>query len=147
MNIADFPDTEDEMGFIRAVQANHDDDAPRLIYADWLEERDMNAYVLREQVRRKNIAHWFGFRRKIKLLRYLSLLDTRRQICDYIHTPRWGFLEYLICPLEWLQDRNNDIMFYHPIREVYFLDYDVAKVKTFLEKAKVSYPSVKFFHY
>lgn len=37
----DPPITEDEMGFIHAVQANPDDDAPRLIYADWLKERDI----------------------------------------------------------------------------------------------------------
>jgi uncharacterized protein (TIGR02996 family) len=30
----------DDLGFIRAIQENPDDDTTRLVYADWLEERD-----------------------------------------------------------------------------------------------------------
>lgn len=38
----------DEAGFLDAIQANPDDDATRLVYADWLEERgDIRGQYLR----------------------------------------------------------------------------------------------------
>ena len=43
----------DDLAFIRAVQANPDDDAPRLVYADWLDERgDRRGEFLRLEIAR-----------------------------------------------------------------------------------------------
>src|SRR5688500_14192684 len=43
----------DDLDFIRALQASPDDDAPRLVFADWLDERgDPRGPLLRLEVAR-----------------------------------------------------------------------------------------------
>lgn len=47
----------DEEAFLRAISAAPDDDAPRLVYADWLDERnDPRAEVVRLQVRLRRLS-------------------------------------------------------------------------------------------
>ena len=63
----------DEVGFIRAIQAELHDDAPRLIYADWLEERgDLRAEYLRFQVELART--WTSTERKPRLCARLEEL-------------------------------------------------------------------------
>src|SRR5262245_42394378 len=47
----------DEEAFLRAISATPDDDAPRLVYADWLDEHsDPRAEVVRLQVRLRQLS-------------------------------------------------------------------------------------------
>src|ERR1700754_5023358 len=49
--------TSDDEAFLRAISAAPDDDAPRLVYADWLDERgDTRAEFIRLQVRLRGLS-------------------------------------------------------------------------------------------
>jgi uncharacterized protein (TIGR02996 family) len=48
---------DEEAAFLKALQANPDDDLSRLVYADWLDEReDPRGYFLRLQVMLKSVS-------------------------------------------------------------------------------------------
>lgn len=51
MSDAEFTIAPEEQPFLDEIRANPDDDAARLVYADWLEERgDVRAEYLRVEV-------------------------------------------------------------------------------------------------
>src|SRR5438105_4767447 len=48
---------QEEQGFLKAIQANPDDDLSRLVYADWLDERgDLRGEFLRLQLALRSLA-------------------------------------------------------------------------------------------
>jgi uncharacterized protein (TIGR02996 family) len=101
----------DEMPFIEAILAAPDDEAPRLIYADWLEERgDERGQFLREWVALKGLPKGDGRR---------SGLETRLRKLHAEIDPQWlalidrtrieGCLRFEYeCPRQWEQLRRTD---------------------------------------
>lgn len=122
--------TEEEMDFIRAVLANPDDDAIRLIYADWLEERDIRSDYVRQQVQSMRVRYastpWTRHRRRI-----YSALDAEHYIAkSELNPPCWDwprtFFEYLRCPAEWWLKHADEVTKYHPIREVHLMGWPIG---------------------
>lgn len=71
----------DESAFLASIQANPKDDAPRLIFADWLDEhgREVEATSIREEVARKDEQLVFG-NLKGKVLREVSVNKDRDEL-------------------------------------------------------------------
>lgn len=119
------PITDEEMGFIRQVIATPDDMAPRLAYADWLMERDIDSTPIKDQIRFGLNYLWFaGNRNRFEdriLARYDSVLLVydNRLVARENYNPRMGFIEYLSCSLDWLKRSGEELFRYHPIREVH----------------------------
>lgn len=102
--------SDEEMSFIRAIIDNPEDDAPRLIFADWLEERNLDAFDIRRQT----------IRTPHKNSRPMSVISIplNREI-----TPDWldwrtGFIEEIRCPSQWWFTNEEMLTKYHPIRRV-----------------------------
>jgi uncharacterized protein (TIGR02996 family) len=54
--MSNLPTPADDSGFLRAIAADPDDDAPRLVYADWLEESGEPSRVARAELIRFQVA-------------------------------------------------------------------------------------------
>lgn len=75
----------DEEAFLRAIAAAPDDDLPRLVYADWLDERgDPRAEYLRLEVQRRRLSP-----RDERMPELLLALDCQLQILRPHATPNW----------------------------------------------------------
>lgn len=98
--------SETEMDFIRAILAAPEDDAPRLIFADWLEEHDKDGSPIRTQCGQR----WSSGERlysSIGLPAEGSDLGWQR-----------GFIERIECTAEWWLTNAAEMTKYHPIRRV-----------------------------
>jgi uncharacterized protein (TIGR02996 family) len=85
----------DEEGFLAAIAAEPDDDALRLIYADWLEERGDPRYELvRVCQAMRAVPVWSD--------RYWELKARRNEL-------------WVRCPLEWLEATGYDGGYYDPV--------------------------------
>jgi uncharacterized protein (TIGR02996 family) len=135
------------MGFINAVKENPDDEAPRLIYADWLEEHDIDATRIREQCGDR-ITLWFALPSSLRLK--LNEPMARFHSChvifeqtDCIKSPRLGFVEHIKSYFghSWLDVVLPGMTRLHPIRKVYF-SIDVTTIE--LAKLRLDYPGILF---
>ena len=101
----------DETPFIEAILANPEDEAPRLIYADWLEERgDPRGEFLRVENALANLtrgnARGPALRDRLKQLRQ-SIGDEWPALVD--RTPIEGCVRFAFeCPKQWDQLRRTD---------------------------------------
>ena len=100
----------DEAALLAAIRADPEDDTPRLVYADWLEETSELANVLRAefirvQCRQEAAGHqavppgreqelWTAWRAKVDLPARIDLRHFRRGFLRY---RRWEACEFLRC--------------------------------------------------
>jgi uncharacterized protein (TIGR02996 family) len=137
----------DERAFLDAVLASPDDDLPRLVYADWLEERrrgDRAAMIRRGitsggEWRADNMSRLLPSGNGLGVhSRYLTDRWTRRNIgfppqgfIGYVRAAmprpaplrrcevvvRRGFVCDLVVPWEWWRDNGNDVVDRCPVRQ------------------------------
>lgn len=103
--------TDEEMDFIRKILESPDDDAPRLVFADWLEEqgKDHAAEMLRKQV-----------------IYNKSILSKNSRFAakwfpeDEPNLSSWekGFNEIIQCSAEWWLQHAAEMLTFHPVRMV-----------------------------
>jgi uncharacterized protein (TIGR02996 family) len=106
---------EEEMGFIRAVIANPDDDAIRLIYSDWLEEQGRNPEMIRFQA--SHPKHVYGDH---DVVRRCWSRDNFSADLIPPHKPSslfFCFKEHITCSAKWWLENADWVLNYHPIRE------------------------------
>jgi uncharacterized protein (TIGR02996 family) len=108
------PLTDDDRAFIRAILADPSDDAPRLVYADWLDERgDMRGRFLRLEVELAGLLNPPAGAQALVELRglageidpkWIALIDRPRiENCD-TERPHFRFQ----CPKTWEQLEPTD---------------------------------------
>lgn len=88
---------EDEAALLRAVVAAPDDDLPRLVYADWLEEhgRPERARFIRLQIEEDRDTSWCGRHRRDEEIR--SLLSAHGEKW-FRELPKWVWAPYRANP-------------------------------------------------
>jgi uncharacterized protein (TIGR02996 family) len=107
----------DNDALFRAILANPDDDAPRLVYADWLDEHGDpdRAMFIRAQVQLARRTAGPGEHRKLRALGR-KLLRTNRNAWT-AHLPAWardpvfrrGFVERITCPVDTYLGRADEL--------------------------------------
>ncbi len=122
---------------LRAVCESPDDDVPRLVFADWLEENGEaeRAEFIRAEIeldRQPGYPDDFGIeyeRLNDKLTAYLSKWEWRRELAIYGDVEvvwRRGFAEIIRCDTqEWLGSAAA-VLSSHPVRTVEFIDAEDA---------------------
>jgi uncharacterized protein (TIGR02996 family) len=96
-----------ELGFLQNIIENPQDDAVRLIYADWLEEngKDTRANHIREGV-----------------------LNPARRIEDQVYGHSWvwhrGFICKIRCGIQWWMTNGPMVAHWHPLETVVIRDTD-----------------------
>jgi uncharacterized protein (TIGR02996 family) len=118
-----------DAGFLEAICENPDDDVPRLVYADWLEERgDPRGEFIRLQCTLASMPD-DDERRWSLLARERQLLGQhgkgwagplRRQVRHY--TFRRGFVEAITLPAADFLTRGEELLRLAPVRQVRLLD-------------------------
>ena len=97
-------DTGDAL--LRAICLNPDDDAPRLIYADWLEENGSESEA--EQIR------YFVSRPQLTTTTFLVIRYVEGTLVSHF---RRGFVDELHCTLAEFMQFSQDIALRHPVRK------------------------------
>jgi uncharacterized protein (TIGR02996 family) len=131
--------------FLCAIRVDPDNDAPRLIYADWLDEheRPARAEFIRLQVEGEGLP-WFDVRRFCTNLRLEEIIardpsfhddlpEWAAKVCDTArHQSYRRGLPTLICcdPEDWLR-HGHEILARYPVEEVQFSWY---RLKPLLKK-------------
>jgi uncharacterized protein (TIGR02996 family) len=115
--------TDDADALLRAVLAAPDDDAPRLVYADWLEEHgDMDrAAFIRAQIELARLP--VDHEKRTQLVRAERTLWNRHRIEWTAWVPRWaevttfhrGFLELIRCEAEVYLNRGDEVRLRTPL--------------------------------
>jgi uncharacterized protein (TIGR02996 family) len=101
--------TEEEIAFIRAILAAPNDDAPRLIFADWLDEHDKDTTYIRGQIHRPI--------ENQRAYSFIRVHQAKGGFFDWLK----GFLETISCEAEWWLAHGRSLMRFHPIRQVDFI--------------------------
>jgi uncharacterized protein (TIGR02996 family) len=108
---------------LQDIVENPEDDIPRLVYADWLEERgeDARSELIRAQVRRNRLPE--GDRAAASLLRReKALLKEHPDWCDtglgLAGEMRRGFLEHVACTPQQLVEQGDALFERFPIRSL-----------------------------
>ncbi|MBL8800196.1 MAG: TIGR02996 domain-containing protein [Planctomycetia bacterium] len=121
-----------EISLLRTIIDQPDDDTPRLIYADWLEEQgeQPRAELIRVQVEAADL-----FRRRYDVQRAIGLRDRgfallrqhekhwAREFQPYVEnwTFERGFIEYIALPASDFVARGDFLFERAPIRRMYLL--------------------------
>lgn len=103
----------DEAAFLRAILAAPDDDLPRLVYADWLEEH--GKAKLAERIRRQ-VGNGKTF--KINGLRGFQTGTASGAGNEELVTWRRGFVEGIRCGAAWWLSNGDAVCERHPVRAV-----------------------------
>jgi len=106
--------TDDEMAFIRAVLAAPQDDAPRLVFADWLEENGQpdTAAIMRVQVSYKDrLTGDYGLSTRLCTS---DSGDGLRAALDW----RLGFVSAFVCTHAFFIDYFDEMKVHHPINNI-----------------------------
>jgi uncharacterized protein (TIGR02996 family) len=133
-----------ENDFLQEILANPDDDGPRLIFADWLEERgDPRGEFIRVQIALANLPEDDPGRGKL-LLRQRKLWKAHEDqwfpLADksyqYFSEMRRGFLEHIDIPVDEFVTRGQEFFDQIPLRSVRFFPADdqpqlIAKLARF----------------
>ncbi len=118
-----------DAGFLEAICENPDDDVPRFVYADWLEEReDPRGEFIRIQYALANMPddderRWSLLARERQLLGQYGkgwAGPLRRQVRHY--TFRRGFVEAITLPAADFLSKGDDLLRLAPVRQVLLLD-------------------------
>lgn len=135
---------QDHYPFLRAVIADPDDDLPRLVFADWLDEHRDPAWA--SMIRRgcehpkkvlyaDNVPHLTRDRSRNGLQSVWSTIPSKTRtpgatgvINRVIPSPRnthrfnalfaRGFLKTVECPWDWFADHAGELLATHPLAEV-----------------------------
>lgn len=114
--------------FLAEILAHPDDDGPRLIYADWLEERgDPRAALIRVQIALSQLPAEDAHRRKLELQEKKLLKNPQVARPLKIGIPflkyeyRRGFIEQIQLSIEHFLEHGEEVYSVHPIRTVRFL--------------------------
>jgi len=116
----------EQQALLRTILEHPDDDAPRLVYADWLEERGdpdqgARAYFIRRQIALSAIDPAELSGEAIDEQRRLLDLAERRWSSDWLRgQAQWrrGFIEGVFCSVaDWVEHRE-ELLADHPIRRV-----------------------------
>jgi uncharacterized protein (TIGR02996 family) len=128
------PDLE---GLLREIQARPDEDAPRLIYADWLEEHGDpdRAEFIRVQCQLARLSLWDRRRRDLTRREYeLFARHANRWSADLItRVPRWqfrrGFVEQIKAEPRHLTRHAEMLWRLFPVREVLLEHPERAEIR------------------
>src|SRR5262249_7072625 len=116
----------DEASFLQTIIANPEDDAPRLVFADWLEEQGQaeRAEVIRVQCGLAKIADEYDPRRLDLEARARALLRTHRKVLSPLGTQlkkcrfRRGFVEQIEVAPDFFLKRTAKLFGLAPVREL-----------------------------
>ncbi len=117
--------TTEEMDFIRAILAKPDDDAIRLIFADYLDEQgDSDAATnIRNQCRRYEDCKRYYSDAAIINWQDVDTTALEEKVSAQAKDWRKGFVEYMSCPGDYWCDISHEMLKYHPLREVTITDH------------------------
>jgi uncharacterized protein (TIGR02996 family) len=117
---------DDNAALLRSILDAPDDDAPRLVYADWLEESGDPDQTLRAQFIRHQIslrtANPAASAEALDEQRRLLDLAERRWVPDWLRGNRasWGrgFIQEVACSMSDWARHGQELLAEHPIRRV-----------------------------
>lgn len=136
--------TADHHAFIAAIRADHDNDSPRLIYADWLDEHGEpeRAEFIRLQILKVTDPNWHGFlclpEHRCKNCRRIIKLES----CDFTREEKifgnrgtterhWkfvrGFVDFILCASADLVNLDA-ILLDNPVREVTLTTWPALRI-------------------
>jgi uncharacterized protein (TIGR02996 family) len=133
--------TADHLPFVRAVMAAPDDDLPRLVYADWLDENGQpeRAEFIRLQIDRHRRGVTSLDRREEELVREhgADWLEDLPAGCDDLRFRR-GFVDRLRCHARHLFDRPDPIL--APVEELTVVVSDLRTEWLAVDPAPLALP-------
>jgi uncharacterized protein (TIGR02996 family) len=134
----DYRQHPDHLAFLKAILANPDDDAPRLVYADWLDEIDQpeRAEFIRRQIAHKNCSltlNGIGGVVDVSAFRNVNSSILRERLgFDRLKgaeeaTLRRGFISALKCTLPNWMLYGPAIVATHPVESLWLTDGMLVK--------------------
>src|SRR5262245_56631511 len=117
----------EQQALLRTILENPDDDAPRLVYADWLEERGDADNTSRAQFIRMQVALAATESDRLNETspeyQRLRVLANDRWTPQWLREPEWqtwrrGFIQEVMCDItDWVEHMDG-LLAEHPIRRV-----------------------------
>lgn len=141
--------TPEECGLLLAIREDPDDDAPRLIYADWLDDngQPLRGEFIRAQIAnfRRGVKHGDGLNRELEILNeFPAFLGIG---CDDMSNYGWngtgetdieynsgaeatysrGFIDAARCSLSWWERHGEIVAAVHPVGGVRLINKSPSK--------------------